>query len=69
MVPLGTPAPDFALADPTGRTVHRDDFATLRVRESVELLELGGHRGLIERGIENVDYFVEPHVLVPSVRG
>jgi peroxiredoxin len=27
MVPLGAPAPDFALADLTGRTVRRDDFA------------------------------------------
>lgn len=27
MVPLGTPAPDFALPDLTGVTVHRDDLA------------------------------------------
>src|SRR5439155_8728142 len=27
MVPLGTPAPDFALPDLTGRTVRRDDLA------------------------------------------
>jgi peroxiredoxin len=27
MVPLGTPAPDFALTDVTGATVRRDDFA------------------------------------------
>jgi peroxiredoxin len=27
MVPLGTPAPDFALPDLAGRTVRRDDFA------------------------------------------
>jgi peroxiredoxin len=27
MVPLGTQAPDFALADLSGRVVHRDDFA------------------------------------------
>jgi peroxiredoxin len=27
MVPLGTPAPDFALADLAGTTVRRDDFA------------------------------------------
>ena len=27
MVPLGTPAPDFALPDLTGATVRRDDFA------------------------------------------
>jgi peroxiredoxin len=27
MVPLGTPAPDFALADLAGGTVRRDDFA------------------------------------------
>jgi peroxiredoxin len=27
MVPLGTPAPDFALPDLSGRTVRRDDFA------------------------------------------
>ncbi len=27
MVPLGTPAPDFALADLAGKTVHRDDLA------------------------------------------
>lgn len=27
MVPLGTPAPDFTLADLAGRTVRRDDFA------------------------------------------
>jgi peroxiredoxin len=27
MVPLGTPAPDFALPDLTGRTVSRDDLA------------------------------------------
>jgi peroxiredoxin len=27
MVPLGTPAPDFTLADVAGRTVRRDDFA------------------------------------------
>jgi peroxiredoxin len=27
MVPLGTPAPSFALADLTGRTVHLEDFA------------------------------------------
>jgi peroxiredoxin len=26
MVPLGTPAPDFALPDLTGKTVRRDDF-------------------------------------------
>jgi peroxiredoxin len=29
MVPLGTPAPDFALADLTGKTVNRDDFAAM----------------------------------------
>jgi peroxiredoxin len=28
MVALGTPAPDFALPDLTGRPVHRDDFAS-----------------------------------------
>ena len=28
MVPLGTPAPDFALPDLTGATVRRDDFAS-----------------------------------------
>ncbi|MFV2020240.1 thioredoxin family protein [Micromonospora sp. LOL_023] len=27
MVPLGTPAPDFALPDPTGQVIRRDDFA------------------------------------------
>jgi peroxiredoxin len=27
MLPLGTPAPDFSLPDPTGRVVARDDFA------------------------------------------
>ena len=27
MVPLGTPAPDFALPDLTGKTIRRDDFA------------------------------------------
>lgn len=27
MLPLGTPAPDFRLPDPTGREVARDDFA------------------------------------------
>jgi peroxiredoxin len=27
MMPLGTPAPDFALPDTNGRTVSRDDFA------------------------------------------
>jgi peroxiredoxin len=27
MVPLGTPAPDFTLADVAGKTVRRDDFA------------------------------------------
>jgi peroxiredoxin len=27
MVPLGTRAPDFALADTSGRIVRRDDFA------------------------------------------
>jgi peroxiredoxin len=27
MVPLGSPAPDFALSDLSGRTVRRDDFA------------------------------------------
>jgi peroxiredoxin len=27
MVPLGTPAPDFALPDPAGTTVRRDDLA------------------------------------------
>ncbi len=27
MVPLGTPAPDFALPDPSGRVWRRDDFA------------------------------------------
>lgn len=27
MVPVGTPAPDFALADVTGASVRRDDFA------------------------------------------
>jgi peroxiredoxin len=27
MVPLGTPAPDFALPDLTGKTIRRDDFS------------------------------------------
>jgi hypothetical protein len=27
MIPLGTPAPDFALPDLAGTTVRRDDFA------------------------------------------